>query len=266
MANRIVIDGDSLSFYSSKEDAHLSLLELDARLNNIFKITDASSYLIVLSDGNYFRHALYKDYKALRSVYREKQKTFTKTLKAYLKDEYGAISVDKVEADDVVAYIKNKFPDVVVCSPDKDVLQQIPGTHYDYRWKLINGNTIDEQTEEGRWVTTTPEQAELFLWIQCLMGDPTDGVKGIPGIGVIKATNLLSSVEPSDYCNVVLREYKKRYGDNVGIFMFQLNYRLLYLLRSEQDFINEGISFLPIESMNFIDLSNSNSIVQQWNI
>lgn len=260
--NKIIIDGDSLSFYCTRETGVLSVEELDTRLNNLFQVTNASSYLIVLSKGNYFRHSIYKEYKASRNIYRDRQKTYAKTLQAYLTDEYGAIHVDRAEADDVVAYLKIKYPDAVVCSPDKDVLLQLEGTHYDYRWKMLDKGTIDEQTEEGRWITTTKEQADYNMWLAVLVGDQTDNVKGIPGIGPAKATKLL--VEP--YHTTVLNEYIKYYGMTLGIHMFQLNYRLLYLLQTDQDYLNEGISPPNIEPSQFIDLSNSNAVTQQWNI
>lgn len=264
--NRIIIDGDSLSFYCTRETANLSIDELDSRLHNLFRITDASSYLIVMSKGNYFRHQIYKDYKASRNIYRDRRKTYAKTLQAYLKDEYGAIHVEGAEADDLVAYAKTKFPEIIVCSPDKDVLKQVAGTHYDYRWANLNKGTIDETTEEGRWVTTTPDEAERFLWTQCLTGDTTDCVKGIPGIGAVRANKILSD-EGEPYHVIVLNEYIRHYGQTLGIHMFQLNFRLLYLLRTDQDFVNEGISPLNIEPSHFIDLSNdSNTVIEQWNI
>lgn len=263
--SRIIIDGDSLSFYCTRETAQLSLDELDSRLHNLFEITKASSYLVVMSKGNYFRHHIYKDYKATRNQYRDRQKTYAKTLQSYLKDEYGAIHVDGAEADDLVAYVKTKYPEIIVCSPDKDVLKQIAGTHYDYRWVNLNKGTIDETLEEGRWITTTSEEAENFLWTQCLTGDATDNVKGIPGIGPAKANKILAD-DGEPYRIIVLNEYVKYYGQTLGIHMFQLNYRLLYLLRTDQDYVNEGISPLNIELSHFIDLSNSNIIIDQWNI
>lgn len=261
MMNKILIDGDSLSFYCSRETAQLSIDELESRIQQLFMTTNAESYLIVLSKGNYFRHGIFKDYKMARNQYRDKNKNFAKTLQGYLIDEHGAIHVHGAEADDVAAYIKTKFPDVIVCSPDKDVLQQIPGTHFDYRWKKINSGTIDEQTEEGRWITTSVEEADKFLWTQCLTGDQTDGVKGIPGIGPVTAAKILTH---PPYHNIVFDEYIKYYGLSYGMKMFQLNYRLLYLLRTDQDFINENISPISIELDQFTDLSNTTTITEQW--
>lgn len=261
--NKIIIDGDSLSFYCTRETANLSIDEIDSRLLRLFEETKAESYLIVLSTGHYFRHEIYKEYKASRNVYRERQKTFAKTLQSYLRDEYGAIHINRAEADDVVAYVKNKYPDTIVCSPDKDVLLQVVGTHYDYRWKNINKDTIDETTEEGRWITTSIEEANKNLWFSLLVGDQTDNIKGVPGIGLAKASKIL--IDPP-YHNVVLDEYIKYYGMSTGILMFQLNYRLLHLLQTDQDYINENISPPTIEESQFIDIINPNTIIEQWNI
>jgi 5'-3' exonuclease len=48
-------------------------------------------------------------------------------------------TVDNIEADDCIGIIQTKRKELglefIICSPDKDVIRQIPGKHYNYSKK-----------------------------------------------------------------------------------------------------------------------------------
>lgn len=86
-----------------------------------------------------------------------------------------------IEADDMVVYLKdNNYDKYILCAIDKDVLYQTEGSHYDY----------------GRETTVTinKDEAIWFAYYQTLSGDATDGYKGCPGIGKVKATKLIEGI------------------------------------------------------------------------
>ena len=88
----------------------------------------------------------------------------------------------------------------VVCSPDKDVLKQVPGSHYNY--------------QKMEWVHTSDEDAEAFLWKQTLMGDSTDGIPGIPGLGPKTADKLIDEMpDVHTYAGIVIEKYIEKFGN-----------------------------------------------------
>ena len=90
--------------------------------------------------------------------------------------------IEGMEADDACAiaakYFKSEFDEIIVAACDKD-LQQIPGiTYYNY------------QKHDKYFINTF--DAAMNLGVQILMGDATDNVKGLDGIGPKKAVGILS--------------------------------------------------------------------------
>jgi 5'-3' exonuclease len=90
--------------------------------------------------------------------------------------------VDNVEADDVIAFLSKEIPQdpkdkVFIVSSDRDYIQ------------LINPNTILYRPIEKEYYTeqTVVEQfqikAENFLTYKTLMGDNSDKIKGVKGLG-----------------------------------------------------------------------------------
>ena len=82
-----------------------------------------------------------------------------------------------------------------------------------------------------------------------LMGDATDGITGIPGIGVKGAEKILfelglSSAPPHLSEHVLSRYISYYHSVSQGIYEFQKNYRLLHLLSTEEDYLRE-IGELP---------------------
>jgi len=224
--NLAVIDGDSIVYICSKENLEDSIKNVDSLIKDILKQCNAQFYYLFISEGKYFRHNVSSAYKANRPPQTLK---YIRTLKNYLKEEYNEMSVSLLEADDLNAFVinnKKKEYNCINCSPDKDVKLQIAGPWYDYK-KLISGNT-------------TPEEAVKFLYKQLLSGDTADNIKGITGIGDKKSDVIL------DKCTTfvemeaeVLALYKKEFGFINGLKKFGENIRLLYLLRTQEDFMVE---------------------------
>jgi len=232
-----IIDGDSLCYLSSKETIQESILNIDARIAEIFSKTGCSHYYLLLSRGRYFRHNVNSDYKGSRKG--DSPLLYLKTLQQYLKEQYLGEFWKDVEADDAVAYIQHQFSlgkldsfkKAIICSPDKDVAKQIPGNHFNYR--------------TGEFHTTLQSQADLFLHIQSIMGDSTDNIKGIPGTGEVKATKLLADALPENYATVAYNAYLSYYtAPGQALYEYQKNFRQVYLLRTDDDFQNE-VGYIP---------------------
>jgi 5'-3' exonuclease len=137
-------------------------------------------------------------------------------------------SVKKLEADDIVSFLGNNYENTVICSPDKDVLKQCSGVHYNY--------------QKAEYVTTTTEDVQRFLWVQTLMGDSTDNIKGIPGVGVKTAENWVKNRD-KNIEGFVLSKYIEYYKDShTGIVEFYKNYLLVKLTKTESELSDIGVS------------------------
>lgn len=103
-------------------------------------------------------------------------------LKDYLRDEFGAITLPRLEADDAIG-IAMTAPnpegiDRIAIGRDKDFMT-IPGRHYQFGNETDRGKPIiHEQTTEA---------ADMWHLVQALAGDRIDGYPGCPGMGVARA-------------------------------------------------------------------------------
>ena len=231
-----IIDGDSLCYICSKDTIEVSIATLDSMIEEILEKTGSTHYYLFLSRGPYYRHNINKEYKGKRS---KSPLLFVKTLNTYLREQYFGESYPKLEADDLVSYVQNKFntagikdiDQTIVCAIDKDVVGQVPCRYYNYR--------------TYKFGLTVKKEAEYFLHLQSIMGDSTDNIKGIPGTGLAKATKLLDAAEPIHYANVAYDAYRAHYKEaGTALFEYQKNFRQVYMLKTDEDFIAE-VGYIP---------------------
>ncbi len=143
------------------------------------------------SKGPTFRHEMYEDYKANRPPMPEELRLQISKIHD-LVDAYAlpSISSQGYEADDIVATLvkqaKERSWEVVIVSGDKDLMQ------------LVDDRVImwDPQTDKQY----TPEEVEKkfgvrpdkLLDLMAMVGDSSDNVPGVPGIGQKTAASLLA--------------------------------------------------------------------------
>ena len=152
----------------------------------------ADAAIVTLSKGETFRHRLSPDYKAGRG----RKPVGTGELKRWLIEEHGAKFVPGIEADDVMGIMAthpNMVPgEKIIVSVDKD-MKTIPGLLY------RNGEVIE----------ITPYEATYNWFLQTLTGDTTDGYKGCPGMGEVKARKALDNPDTDDLWKCVVKAYEK---------------------------------------------------------
>jgi 5'-3' exonuclease len=150
-----------------------------------------SGMTVLIGGSGNFRKDLFDEYKGHRDDF--SRPILEKELRDYLQTRYSARLCHGEEAEDVASYLSLSDRDSYVAHIDKD-LNNTPGRHFNYV-------TLDEYI-------LTPEQADLNLYRQILMGDGTDNIKGIPGIGAAKAAKLLPEYRtPRDMWDVVVNAY-----------------------------------------------------------
>ena len=258
MPKILLVDSDALCYQSSKETIEESIQVLNDKIANMFKQTEADYYLMAISEGKYFRHSIYPAYKAQRGT---SQLKWLRTLKAYLKEEYGAVSYPLLEADDVVSYfasIKELDAEYIIASPDKDVLFTIPGKHFNYTYRSVDSvgeipekSVVEFNTLKGWWVETSEEEARQYFSYLMIGGDASDNI----------LTPFPANCAEYNHCSItddVLNGYingfnyitpsgQKKFKGGLGVIegteLFNLNYRLISLLNKDNQewFIKQGV-------------------------
>lgn len=188
---RALIDADNLAFAcaasAEEEDVEVACTRADSFIENILADTGATEYELWFSGDNNFRYNVYPEYKGNRKAsYRP---LWEKEVKQYITEKWEANWTDDIEADDMLGIRQLECTDTILAHLDKD-LNQIKGLHYN--WEL---RRLGEVVREKRIYTVSNEEADYWFFYQLLVGDTTDNIKGVRGIGPKKAAGILHGCE-----------------------------------------------------------------------
>lgn len=150
-------------------------------------------YLAVAFDarGPNFRHEIYADYKANRPPMPEDlavQIPYIKRLvEAY---RFLTMEMEGVEADDLIASAARRLSEaghpVVIVSGDKDLLQLVSDKIT--FWEPMNDTVLDIRAVQEKYKVAPGKLLDLFA----LIGDKSDNVPGVPGVGPKTAEKLIN--------------------------------------------------------------------------
>lgn len=165
-----------------------------------------SHVVIVLDAGpSRARKAILPDYKAQRPpVHPDLKAQFPICREAAEVFGFPCVAQDGFEADDVVATYARLANEVgmpvLIYTTDKDLMQLVrPGVSI---FNLTNNQVMTEADVLGK-LKVRPDQVADFL---ALMGDASDNIPGVPGIGKETAANLLSAFGTLDEIIVAAAE------------------------------------------------------------
>ena len=149
-------------------------------------------HLVVVFDarGKTFRHRLYPEYKAGRDAQPE-DLSLQIPLVRELLDAYAVavLEIPDFEADDVIATLVARAPDaarISIVSTDKDLMQLV-----DERVTLFDG-IKDRRFGPGEVEERFGVPPAQLLDLRSLVGDPSDNIPGVKGIGQKGAEALIS--------------------------------------------------------------------------
>ena len=206
----VLIDGHSIlnrAFYGVPDLTNSEGLHTNAVygfLNIMFKVLDEEKpeYLTVTFDVHAptFRHRMFADYKGTRKPMAEELRQQVPVIKDVLK-AMGIEIIEKegLEADDLLGTIscmcEEKGMDVSIISGDRDTLQlatehvkiRIPKTKQG-RTEVEDYNAADVVEKYG----VTPKE---FIDVKALMGDASDNIPGVPGVGEKTATKIIQQYQ-----------------------------------------------------------------------
>ena len=176
------------------------------KIQQILDSTGCCDAELHFTSGMNFRYTVDPSYKANRTGMRRPEGLYE--VKARLLDEYPGSINTTWEADDIVAYKKKTESDkYIMCAIDKDILYSVPGRHFNYYSKLEakNGPIMPHFIEVDEY------SALQYNYKQAIIGDSTDGIKGVPGLGAAKVEKLFSlGMTEEEMWDTVVKAYKAK--------------------------------------------------------
>jgi 5'-3' exonuclease len=228
-----------------KEITELGINRLYNMVDNIIEaieqtgitIDEVEYYLTVCPKSK--RKELYPDYKIKR-----KPNKHVNNIRKYLIDHNYAISHINWESDDLICDRARELGETkaLICTLDKD-FAQVPGVKFNFykrpTTKDENGGPVFHEMKG--LIVHTKEEAKYSFYLSMLMGDPCDGIKGVPGIGKVKAAKILSTSK--NYKLSVIEAYQKYFKENWK-YEYDKSYFNLYLgcNREEPESLDGAIS------------------------
>jgi DNA polymerase-1 len=181
-------DGQTVVYANLEETKR----DADSFLSGLLQKLHADDLIICLSDPShrYFRHDVLPSYKHQRTA--GGRPKLHEELRAWLESEHPCIWYPSLEADDVLGILATEphKTERIIVTADKD-LNQIPGLHHNIRKKTADVEDVSKY------------DGEMFFYTQVLTGDTTDGFKGCPGIGPVKAKKILETPDKWLWTSVV---------------------------------------------------------------
>lgn len=207
MSEKIVlIDGHSIlnrAFYGLPDLTNSEGLHTNAVygfLNILFRTLEEEQpqYLAVAFDVHAptFRHQMYADYKGTRKPMPSELREQVPLLKEVLK----AMDIELVEkagyeADDILGTLAERCEkegmEVTVVSGDRDILQLASDRIMIRMPKTVRGKTTIENYHAKEVLERYQVEPKQIIELKALMGDTSDNIPGIPGVGEKTATKLI---------------------------------------------------------------------------
>ena len=206
MKKFIIIDGSSLMYraffalplLTSSEGIYTNaIMGFSNMLGKI--LTDYKpDYIAVAFDKSRktFRTDMYEEYKGQRAKTPDELKSQIPLLKEFLAAlGIAFIEIDNYEADDIIGTLARKSVDedceALIVTGDKDALQLIAPQIKVMLTKrgIMDMQVFDEETFKEKYAGLEPHK---LIDIKALMGDSSDNIPGVPGIGEKTALKLLT--------------------------------------------------------------------------
>lgn len=187
-------------------DHQNAIAQVDELLSEYCETLKAQRVVVCLTDEVNFRKQYDPSYKSNRKDVAKPE--LLQWVKEYLAAEYPSYTRPRLEADDIMGILamrpkllgkRYEGDEIIIVSEDKD-MRTIPAKVYNPRRPELGVLDITE------------DEANQFMLYQVLVGDPTDGYRGCPGIGPesIYVKYLMEDAEPEEYWDVVVEAYASK--------------------------------------------------------
>ncbi len=206
MKKVILVDGNNLLFRSYYATSYSGVIMRNSKgfptnalygfitmMNKIIQEENPSYILVAFDKGKTFRHQEYDAYKAGRTAMPDELKLQFPKAKEVL-DAMGIqyFEIENYEADDIIGTVAKKVDledefIATIISSDKDLLQLISD---EVEVKLLKKNDFIRMTKEEFQKIYGFEPIHI-IDLKALMGDASDHIPGVKGIGEKTAISLL---------------------------------------------------------------------------
>ena len=180
-------------------------------------------YLVMAFDsrGPVFRHRLYDQYKANRPSMPDDLSVQIPYIKSFVAaSNILMLEEQDVEADDIIASVVKKFTTrghkVVIVSGDKDLLQLVADDVV--MWDPMKDKIMDREAVQEKYGLPPNQLLDYFA----LVGDSSDNVPGVPGVGPKTAGKLIGDFITLDGLYAHLDDLKKsKMKENIIVYRTQ---------------------------------------------
>lgn len=215
-----LIDGDLVAYISAAsctedDPEFVALVRVEDRIRKILTHTNCSSYKIFVSGKDNFRYGINPQYKANRTA---PDPVHRKAAHQFILDEWNGQEATGHEADDALGCSQNE--DTIICSLDKD-LRMIPGKHFS--WEISRKGVIIREPE---FAEVSYMDGIKHFYKQMIIGDTSDNIFGVVGLGKAKAAKIIDPLETEDQMRTVVASL---YNDDER---FAMNADCLWIWRS----------------------------------
>ena len=207
MKKIILVDGNNLLFRSFYATAYQGVIMKNSKgfptnalygfinmMNKIISEEKPNYILVAFDKGKTFRHDKYEDYKAGRAAMPDELKLqFPKAKEVLETMGIKYYEIDNYEADDIIGTLakvvdeEDEFIGTIISS-DKDLLQLI-SDEIDVKLLKQSGHIMMDKNEFRKTYGVDPIR---MIDLKALMGDSSDNIPGVKGIGEKTAINLLT--------------------------------------------------------------------------
>jgi len=252
----VLIDGHSLAyraFHALPADLKTSRGELTnavfgfaSMLLNVLR-DEAPAYLAVTFDkGRTFRHEVYAEYKAHRAKMPDEMRAQMERIRQVVEAfDIPIFEHEGYEADDLLGTLASQASarkvDTLIVTGDTDLLQLVDTYTrvLTSRWRFSDTKTYDVAGVEERY-GISPEQLVDF---KALVGDKSDNIPGVPGIGEKTATRLLQQYKTLDAIYEHIDEVQTRFRSKL-----EAGKDLAYMSRDLATIVRDAPVDLELES------------------
>ncbi|MFN3478209.1 MAG: 5'-3' exonuclease H3TH domain-containing protein [bacterium] len=210
-----------LTFNGIHINAIYGLCRLSVKLTKEYKV---ENLIFCVDKGRSGRSDILKTYKAHRKPTSDKFKQQIPIFYEFVKAAgFYVYGIEGLEADDTIFTLAKYFKkqgyekQIFILTGDKDMLQVLSDK---VSILLIRKGITDvEVFDEERFNWEYGFSSKFFIYYKALVGDPSDNIKGVKGIGPKKAIQIIKNVDSNNIKDGILKFLS---SEDINIFLNNL--------------------------------------------
>jgi len=225
----VLIDGHALAYrayYALPDDLTTSKGELTnavygftSMLLNVLRDETPTHIAVTFDKGPTFRHDIYPEYKAHRTKMPDEMRAQMDRVREVVQTlDIPIFEQEGYEADDLLGTLARQAEeqgvDTLIVTGDMDLLQLVDEhtTVLTSRWRFSDTVIYDVESVKERYDGLSPDQLVDY---KALMGDKSDNIPGVYGVGEKTATKLLKKYESLERVYQHLNEVSTRFQNRL---------------------------------------------------